>query len=515
MKKSLPLYLILFLALTLRLISLNQSFWLDETAQAVVSTHRLSQVNWGTDFQPPLFYTISHYWMKFGITSEWFLRIPSVIFAVLTIYLAYTFFKQLFDKKTGLLTAFLLTTSPFHIYFSQEFRMYSLLTFLTLLAWMMLYKKKWKIFTIITTIAIFTHYFAFVNLVSQVLYVILFDRKSVQKNFIHLGLAVSPFIIWLPIFMQQLETAQRLVSIWPRWKEVSSIAFLKFPGVTLAKFTVGMISPDNRFFYAGVVGLTGLIFLFSLIRLFEFKKVKNGNIIKKIRNTLYLIPNTENRKIFFLLSYFFFPLALTWIGGLWIAASTPWRIQFVLPAFYGILVVGLLSNKTGPAMASFPAGARLPWPAALRREALPAMPPILLITALSLNILFSFSYLLNPNYHRENWRDTVFYTDQKVRNGAIVLSEFNTPFVPMVWYSKEIDHYFGASTSQNITQMSVEEKLNPLIKTSNHIILYTYLFEISDPERHVEKFLEAKKFKIISEKDFRGVGIIKEMSIEK
>src|SRR3990167_6407876 len=88
-------------------------------------------------------------------------------------------------------------------------------------------------------------------------------------------------------------------------------------------------------------------------------------------------------------------------------------------------------------------------------------------------------------------------------------------FVPMVWYSKEIDHYFGASTSQNITQMSVEERLNPLRKTSNHIILYTYLFEISDPERHVEKFLEAKKFKIISEKDFRGVGIIKEMSIEK
>ena len=45
-KKYTPIILILLLALMLRVIALNQSFWLDETIQATVSNSNSSSINW-------------------------------------------------------------------------------------------------------------------------------------------------------------------------------------------------------------------------------------------------------------------------------------------------------------------------------------------------------------------------------------------------------------------------------------------------------------------------------------
>src|SRR3989344_9192598 len=108
MKKALPLYLILLLAIILRLKSLDQSFWLDEAVQAVISGKNLETVNWGADFQPPLFYLLSHLWLKIGPTAERFLRLPSVIFGVLTVYLLYIFCKPFFSAKEAILPNLLL-----------------------------------------------------------------------------------------------------------------------------------------------------------------------------------------------------------------------------------------------------------------------------------------------------------------------------------------------------------------------------------------------------------------------
>jgi hypothetical protein len=65
-KKS--LILILSLALMLRLINLGQSLWLDEAAQAEMSTKSVSYI-WdgrGGDFHPPLYSGYSWAKVKFG-----------------------------------------------------------------------------------------------------------------------------------------------------------------------------------------------------------------------------------------------------------------------------------------------------------------------------------------------------------------------------------------------------------------------------------------------------------------
>src|SRR3972149_7055176 len=78
------LILILGLGLGLRLWGVNQSLWLDEASQAQQSVLPIKQIWSGRvgDFHPPLFYLMAHAWRAIN---------------------------------------------PFHIYFSQEFRINSLL----------------------------------------------------------------------------------------------------------------------------------------------------------------------------------------------------------------------------------------------------------------------------------------------------------------------------------------------------------------------------------------------------
>jgi uncharacterized membrane protein len=68
--------------------------------------------------------------------SELAIRLPSVIFAVATLVLVYKIVLKILPKNTfvALLAASLLATSQLHIYYSQEARMYSMVTLLSSLA---------------------------------------------------------------------------------------------------------------------------------------------------------------------------------------------------------------------------------------------------------------------------------------------------------------------------------------------------------------------------------------------
>ncbi len=521
--------LILLIAIALRLINLNQSFWLDETIQAIISTKPLTAINWAADFQPPFFYFFTHFWMKIGNNSEWFLRLPSVVFGVLTVYWTYYLFSRMFNKTVGIISALLLATAPFSIYYSQEFRMYSLFTMLVLFSWIFLWEKRLVFYALTIAITLYTHYFTFIVIFSQLIYV-LFTRKITIYQYIKILCgALIPFLFWLPILQKQITSAQNLISVWPRWREVSSVSFLKFPGLFLAKTTVGMISPENRVFYGGAVLIVGVIFLISLY------KIATRILRSKFQETMLL------------LCYFFIPLLVAWVSGLFIFANSPHRLLFVLPAFYGIIAVGILEIKES--FATFIFSIRLRKNITGRLKFLQRVKPnglgslkktnyalfilelakrssekikvgLLLILILS-NIFFSLTYLFNPHYHREDWREAVLYTDQKIGaaqssaqrallgegsnlpGGGQTLSLFVEPWAPIIWYSKKPTQNIGASTSLQINDNSIKQRFE------SDIYLYTYLFELSDPQKKVENYLLRHGYKVTEEKDFRGVGIIK------
>src|SRR5258706_15725581 len=99
---------ILLIAFILRIINLNQSLWLDEATQILLSQDSVKNIIFthGADFHPPLSYLLMHFWLMFG-TSEIWLRMLSVIFGVLTVWIIYKFSTKIFGINIGILSALL------------------------------------------------------------------------------------------------------------------------------------------------------------------------------------------------------------------------------------------------------------------------------------------------------------------------------------------------------------------------------------------------------------------------
>ena len=129
---------ILVVALALRLYQLEaSSFWIDELTQIRWSRlpfgRMLADVMGGPG-QAPLDYIVTHYVYYYIGRSEGILRLPAVVWGVLSVAAVYGLGRRMFDKTTGLLAAALLAILPIHIYYSQEMRPYSLAVLMVLLA---------------------------------------------------------------------------------------------------------------------------------------------------------------------------------------------------------------------------------------------------------------------------------------------------------------------------------------------------------------------------------------------
>src|SRR3989339_1204426 len=87
------IFFIFLFAFLVRLIALNQSLWLDEavTAKVVMNygfTEIVSKFS-PTDFHPPLYYLFMKLWTNVFGYSEIALRMPSVLFSLMTGYVIY------------------------------------------------------------------------------------------------------------------------------------------------------------------------------------------------------------------------------------------------------------------------------------------------------------------------------------------------------------------------------------------------------------------------------------------
>lgn len=136
------LAVVLLLALGLRAYHLNtQSLWYDEAVTAQVASQGISELTRWTadDIQPPLYYYAVAGWTRLAGRSEWALRFPSVFFGVLTVALLWAAARRLFGKVefgrcAAGCVALLSAVYPLYVYYAQEARMYTLLTFLGVLA---------------------------------------------------------------------------------------------------------------------------------------------------------------------------------------------------------------------------------------------------------------------------------------------------------------------------------------------------------------------------------------------
>ena len=108
---------------------------MDEAITVGISSHHLSAIPGilRQDGSPPLFYLLLHFWMPMVGNGEAATHWLSEIFAVLTIPVGYWGGLKIAGKRAALMTATLMASSAFLDYYSQETRMYALMTLLGLL----------------------------------------------------------------------------------------------------------------------------------------------------------------------------------------------------------------------------------------------------------------------------------------------------------------------------------------------------------------------------------------------
>ncbi|WP_420631472.1 glycosyltransferase family 39 protein [Candidatus Leptofilum sp.] len=183
----LPLVCILLLAFALRLAGLDsQSLWWDELKTWERATMPLEEMFAGLigiRDQVPFYYWLMRFWSKIG-TEPFILRLFSVYLGTVSVALLYQIGRRLNGVKLGRLAAFLLAISPFHIWYSQEVRMYALLPALLLLAHLALLRllqknsfRLWLLYGLAITAALYTHYFAFFVVLIHYIFFVLHMRQ--------------------------------------------------------------------------------------------------------------------------------------------------------------------------------------------------------------------------------------------------------------------------------------------------------------------------------------------------
>jgi 4-amino-4-deoxy-L-arabinose transferase-like glycosyltransferase len=130
---------VLLLAFALRTINLSgRPVWYDEAFAVLYAEKPFETMLYGTvtqvegaaaDVHPLFFYSTLHVWMELVGQSPVAVRSLSVLLGTATVAMVYRLARQLFDRRIAMLAALIAALAPFHVYYSQEARMYSLLGF--------------------------------------------------------------------------------------------------------------------------------------------------------------------------------------------------------------------------------------------------------------------------------------------------------------------------------------------------------------------------------------------------
>src|ERR1700730_11050611 len=168
------------MAAVVRLIGLNlDSLWFDEVFS--VRTVRLSvgeiiRLTSG-DVHPPLYYLLLHFWTRLFGETENAVRMLSVCFSALTIFVIYHLALKLFDRRTAIFAALFAILSPLHVFYAQEARMYGQFAFLSATSiyfFVCLLKDDSRVssalYVISTALLLYTHIYAVFIVVAQFLY---------------------------------------------------------------------------------------------------------------------------------------------------------------------------------------------------------------------------------------------------------------------------------------------------------------------------------------------------------
>jgi hypothetical protein len=270
-QKILWISAIFFIFFLLRLYRLGyHDFWYDEMA-----TVHYAQYPWA-NWNAPLYWIVLYFWIAIFGCSEFSVRFPSLVFSFLSAIIVFFLGKSLFNKKAGIFAAMLIGLSPFHLWYAQEARDYSMVLFLGLLSSWLIYnivnknkKNLWLYFTLVSIAGFYTNYFYAFLLLAQFLYVISIRKIKLDFKAVICFLAViCGFSLYLPRFYR------KFFYVWggfwipePQWKSLI---------ITLENFILGY--NGTAFLYVISNILAGLLLILAIITAYRHKELRRNFI---------------------------------------------------------------------------------------------------------------------------------------------------------------------------------------------------------------------------------------------
>lgn len=267
--KDKKVLIVLAVAFLIRLLALNQSLWLDEATTARVVLHynyfdiitKFSPF----DFHPPLYYLLMKLWTGIFGYSEIFLRLPSVIFSLLTGWMIYKIGAMVENKKLGIWSMIFFLFNPLIMYYSQEARMYMMSTFLLSCAiyyFIKMLKVKsqrskvqsndFLLFNLFCILSFYTFYGSVFLIATFLLYFLYKKQYGIFMKSLIFNL--PSFLIISPLLYTQFMHSRQALIYVTHWNLVLGKATIKNLLLIPLKFTSGRISFFPKLIFYAVTG---------------------------------------------------------------------------------------------------------------------------------------------------------------------------------------------------------------------------------------------------------------------
>ena len=275
------LTLTVWLAFGLRVYRLGaKNLWWDEALAIWAVRKGLAGATLWTasDVHPPLYFWSLWGWVQLAGESEFASRFMSVGWGLVSIALLYRVSCRLFNKPVGLLTALLLATARFHIWWSQELRMYivaACCVALSLEFFTRLYsgERQWHIwlgYILGTAAALYSLYLAGLVLAIELSFLALTGVRKRHGQAFWLGWLGAQAMILL-LFTPWLALALGSMRTWSVSRPFDFTIFLQLYGLVLS---TGISTQIER--YRPLLLGFGLLALAGMVALWRQRGGKDG-----------------------------------------------------------------------------------------------------------------------------------------------------------------------------------------------------------------------------------------------
>ena len=502
-KVNIILIAILILGSFLRVHDIgSESFWVDESATVYTTQQKASGIIYdiytttkhapkyyesaGT---PPLYFVLANYWTKIVGLSEARLRLLSAILGIISIYLIFLIGKDLFDYRTGLISAFLMSINYMHIKYSQEARTYNWIILLTLLTVYFLInalrqkkKRYWIAYILSSSMLIYSHNFGFFILSFEYLFLLIFWKEHRNSLSAIIISGISIFLIytpWLPALMRQVKSSKLLIYLLGQNVPLDLVRILiQFcswfnPDLETrsALSSLYHYSPNSSLadlFRASLLGSLTIISILALASIMWWCFVS----AIAFKNNKLNFDNIKDKKYGLLLMWFMVPLLMPIILTLLFPKSPVFGfVQHVLiasPAFYLIVSKGILKSKKFYS---------------------------LLVLLAILSILPLYSYYSNTD--KQQWREAADYLKSNRNPSELVIVYIPSSVLALKYYYKNMDRVTGI---KNISQLKSE--LN--FEDSVWLVYSSEIYK--DPEGAIKNYFDTN-YKLEKQKNFVGIRV--------